>query len=289
MKAAGLHELGEGPMWDDRRNAFRWVDITAGLIHALDEKSDCPRSIATGGTCGFVVPTDAPDTLVATHGADLVLVDDATGAITPFQSGDATGKLRCNDGKCDPTGRLWWGTMPYEWGEFTGTLYSKVGALAPQSRIERLGCSNGLAWHVATGSFYFIDSLKRRLDRFDWDPTSGDIVFDRTILSLAEEQGLPDGMCIDAEGMLWVACWGGACVRRIDPSSGAELARVDLPATQVTSCAFGGPELDTLYITTAWSGMTDEERAAQPLAGGIFYAKPGVRGLPVDRFRLNQP
>ncbi len=191
--------------------------------------------------------------------------------------------MRCNDAKCDPTGRLWVGTMPLDWGPMTGTLYSLDAADRPVPRLRELGCSNGQAWNPTTRTFFFIETLKRRIERHHWDPATGDIAFERVLLDVPEADGLPDGMSIDTDGHLWVAFWGGGCVRRVHADTGEYLAQVNLPARQVTSCAFGGTQLDTLYITTAHINLSDEERAQQPLAGSVFVTQPGARGLPPDR------
>ena len=154
-------------------------------------------------------------------------------------------------------------------------------------RLHELGCSNGLAWNPGTETFYFIETLKRRIERHHWDAATGDISLERVLLDVPEADGMPDGMCIDAEGHLWVAFWNGGCVRRVHADTGEYLAQIDLPAQQVTSCTFGGADLDTLYITTAHINLDDATRAQQPQAGRVFVAQPGVRGRRPDRFRGN--
>jgi len=285
LPAAGLSKLGEGPVWDDRIGRFLWVDIEAGEVKELDPVNETVRTWALGAPVGFAVPTNDPARWLAGRGTSVVSLDLTSGRHEELCRFSDDTTMRCNDGKADPAGRLWAGIMPAEWGAMTGSFFSVDHHGNVDAKLTGIGCSNGLAWRPDKAAFYYIDSLKFRIDRFRWDGGSGEIRFERTLARFDDKtHGLPDGMCIDAEGQLWVAFWNGACVRRIDAESGAEIARIDLPARQITSCAFGGEDLDTLYITSAWSGLDDEARARQPLAGSVFTVKPGVTGLPVDRF-----
>ena len=284
LTAAGISELGEGPVWDDRNQCFYWVDINPGRIHEFDPASTSQRTWELDSTVGFAVPTlDSSHWLIG-KGTSVVSLDVATGVSTDLVTLNHDASMRCNDGKCDPTGRLWAGVMPSDWGAMTGSLYSMTGGNDVRHRLGEIGCSNGLAWDQKKERFYYIDSLKHRIDHFHWNADSGDIRFARTLAKFTDEDGLPDGMCIDAEGQLWVAFWNGECVRRIDTESGDRISQIDLPARQITSCCFGGPNLDTLYITSAWAGLSEADRKSQPLAGSVFTVKPGVHGLPVDRF-----
>lgn len=286
LSAAGISELGEGPVWDHRTGCFHWVDIAPGRVLTLAPGTTQPAMHELGATVGFAVPTTDPNHLLAGRATGVVDLDLLTGRITPLCELSDDQTLRCNDGKCDPTGRLWAGVMPLDWGQMTGSFYSVTADGTVQKHLTEIGCSNGLAWDATKGVFYYIDSLKYRIDRHRWDPALGTIEFERTLVQFDPAGGLPDGMCIDAEGQLWVAFWNGGCVRRIDAKTGEWLVQLDLPARQITSCAFGGPDLDTLFITSAWTGLDDEQRATQPLAGAVFCARPGVKGLPVDCFAL---
>ncbi|WP_221030187.1 SMP-30/gluconolactonase/LRE family protein [Actomonas aquatica] len=286
LPALGLYELGEGPVWDDLTQYFHWVDINTGRFFRHDPATGATTHWEMGARCGFAVPTNRPGIWLAARGAEVVCLDLATGDATPFHRLDPETDFRCNDGKCDPQGRLWAGTVPLDWGNFTGALYRVTAAAGPAAQRRQTGCSNGLAWSPDGRFCYFIDSLTGLVDRYSWSADTGTIFNRETLANYSQVDDTPDGMCIDAEGHLWVAFYNGHCVRRLDGLTGAELAKVELPVAQVTSCAFGGPDLATLYITTAFEGLDAAARAPQPLAGSLFTCQPDVRGLPVDRFRF---
>ena len=149
--------------------------------------------------------------------------------------------------------------------------------------LTGLTVSNGLGWSPDRRTMYHIDSTTYRIDAFDYDVTSGAVSNRRPHVEIPRSWGLPDGMTVDEEGFLWVAFWGGSAVRRLAPDGRVD-ATVRFPVTQVTSCAFGGPDLSELFVTTARSGLTDAALSGQPLAGGLFRVRPGVRGLPSHPF-----
>ena len=184
--------------------------------------------------------------------------------------------LRMNDGKVDPSGRFWGGSMAYDERRGAGSLYFLEGT-AVTKVLTGVGISNGLDWSPDDKLFYFVDSLTRRLDLFDFDASSGHISNRRTLISFDDSFGLPDGLTVDAEGCIWVAGWGGWKVQRYSPA-GELLGSVDIPVAHVTSCAFGGPDLMDLYVTTATEGQTEEELHLQPEAGSVFVARMQVKG-----------
>jgi sugar lactone lactonase YvrE len=190
--------------------------------------------------------------------------------------------LRFNEGKCDTSGRFWAGTMAYDETPGAGALYR----LDPDGRASLMligvTISNGLAWSLDGRTMYYIDSPTRRIDAFSFTPETGEISDRRPVITIPGELGVPDGMTIDAEGGLWVALWGGAAVHRYLDGRLAEVIR--LPVSQPTSCAFGGSDLDELYVTSAREGLSFEQREAQQLAGAVFRVRPGVRGLPAAVF-----
>lgn len=286
LSAAGLAELGEGPVWDPRLSRLYWVDITGQRLHWLDTGAAERRSLALPGAVGFVSLTENPRSVVVGCATRLLAVDLPTGRTESLAELAPAGLgQRCNDGKCDPTGRLWAGTMPMTDVAPRGALFSMDSTLHVRQALDDLGCANGLAWHAERGEFYFIDSLAWRVDGYRWNPATGEISQRRTLAAFARSDGLPDGMCIDAEGQLWVAFWDGACVRRIDSRTGETLSKIDFPVARVTCCTFGGSDLDTLFVTTAAEGLDAAARAAQPLAGSVFSLQPGVRGRPQTYFR----
>lgn len=268
--------LGEGPTW--WRGALWFVDIEAGTLHRFDPVEHRHTAHHLGGRVGFAVPTE---------GGAWVVGRDAS--IARWSEGDAAAEVlrrvepddvgtRFNDGKCDPRGRLYAGTMHLEAEARRGSLYR----VQPDGRADvvvlETTISNGLAWDELRGAMYYIDTACGTIDRFDWDGETGSIS-GRTPIA-TPEGGAPDGMCIDGQGFLWVSLWGGSRVARIDPATGEETDSVGLPCPHVTSCCFGGEDLSELWITTARFGMSDEQLTEYPQAGGLFVARPGVGGLP---------
>ncbi|HSK51398.1 MAG TPA: SMP-30/gluconolactonase/LRE family protein [Clostridia bacterium] len=283
--------LGEGPVWDTRAHVLWWVDIEGQRIHRFDPASEHDVAIETASAPGAVA-LGADGGLVAAFADGIRLLDGAALDRTPPVPADSWRPLvsferpqdvRCNDAKCDPAGRLLVGRMA--WDE------RRVGALLavePDGSVRRLldGLSipNGMAWTADGGTFYFIDTPDRRIDAWDYDVSVGTIERRRTHVAFAgDDPASPDGMTIDVEGGLWVACWGGWAVRRFTPDGTLD-AVIRVAAAQVTSCTFGGPDLRDLYITTAARGIAPGDRGAQPAAGGIFRARPGVAGVAPHRF-----
>jgi sugar lactone lactonase YvrE len=189
-----------------------------------------------------------------------------------------------NDGKCDPAGRFWAGTVDFTDFERLGNLYRLDPDLSVHRMLEGVQISNGIAWTLDGTEMYYIDSRLHRVDAFDCDLETGEIENRRVAFHIPEEMGLPDGMTIDGEGMLWIALFKGSRVSRWDPFESRLLQTVDLPVSNVTSCAFDGENLDQLYITTARRWLNAEQLEKQPLAGGLFRAYVGVTGVPAFEF-----
>jgi sugar lactone lactonase YvrE len=279
------HQLAEGPVWHD--NALWWVNINAGELHRLDPATGNHRHRAVGGLLGCAVPTDHGRWLLARNGG-LDFLDFESGVLEPIcaPEGDRL-RHRFNDGKCDPGGRFFTGTINLD-GQPEAAFYRMDADLRPVRLLQGVTVSNGLAWSPDGGTFYYADSPTRRVDCFDWDPKTGNISRRRPLVVIPEGSGVPDGMDIDSNGNLWVALWGGAAVVCYHGRTGAELDRILLPVSHVSSCVFGCPDLATLFITTAWQDLGMEALASQPAAGSIFQIRPGVSGHPVSRF-LNTP
>src|SRR5690606_35948585 len=162
-------------------------------------------------------------------------------------------------------------------------MLDRSGAIS--KKIAGVSCSNGLAWSLDDRTFYYIDTPTRQVVAYDFDVATAAITNRRVVVEVDPADGLPDGMTIDAEGMLWIALWGGWKVERWDPGTGEKLAEIRLPVSQVTSCAFGGADLNDLYITSAKIGLTAEERRAQPAAGSLFVVKNlSVSGMATNRY-----
>lgn len=278
--------LGEGPTWDHKTQKLYWVDIEGYAVHVLDTKSSDHGVIDVGTYVGSLCVRRSGGLILALKDR-FVAFDPETGEITPLA--DAEPHLpgnRFNDGKCDPAGRFWAGTLMLDedHGEGKGNLY----CLYPDHRVELkmpgVWISNGLAWTSDNRTMYYIDSPLRTVSAFDYDLETGNITNRRVAILVAEGMGYPDGMAIDEEDKLWIAHWDGACVRRWDPQTGEVLATIEMPVTRPTSCVFGGENFETLYITSASTRLSPEQLAPQPLAGAVFQCKPGVRGLPMTEF-----
>jgi sugar lactone lactonase YvrE len=274
--------LGEGPCWDSRARLLYWVDIEEGKLHAYDPASREDRAASIHQPIGAAVVRRSGGLLLALRDGFFGF-DPVTEACLPLVNPEAhLPDNRFNDGKCDPAGRFWAGTMGK--APNRGSLYCLDTDLAVHKRVEGVSISNGLAWSPNERVLYYVDSRTRVVDAFDYDKATGEIGGRRVVVRIPEGMGLPDGMSIDEAGMLWVALWDGARVARFDPASGALLDEIRLPVTRPTSCAFGGANRDELFITSARSGLDEVALAQQPLAGGIFKCKPGVRGGPAWEF-----
>ncbi|KDR17045.1 hypothetical protein L798_09047 [Zootermopsis nevadensis] len=201
---------------------------------------------------------------------------------------------KLNDGKADPTGRLWTGSLGPDTGSITdlppvGSLFSFSKDWKPTKHVTKIKVANGLAWNEHLNLMYYIDSLTRKVEAFDFDAESGKITNRRTAFDfeINEVDGFPDGMAIDIEGKLWVACFGGSQVIRVDPASGKLLSRIPIPTPQVTSVAFGGPQLDELYVTSGNILLNEGQKEAYPESGATFRVTGlGVKGLPGQPIKL---
>ena len=186
---------------------------------------------------------------------------------------------RFNDGKCDPQGRFWVGTIGRDVP--TASLYRIDADFRVTEMLAGIRVSNGLCWDEGRARFYYIDSPTGAIDVFDWAPDSGTIDGRRTLARLPDgETGVPDGMTIDTEGRLWVAVFGGYGVHCVDPDTGKSLEKISVPVAKTTACWFGGEKFDQLYITTASIREDAASLAAYPLAGSLFVCRPGAAGYP---------
>lgn len=278
-------QLGEGPCWDARNNLLHWVDIERFALHSYDPAQKTERVINVGQHLGAAVMRQSGGFLLALR-EGIFALDSETEKIAPLVDPEPDSPdNRFNDGKCDPAGRFWAGTMHLpETENNRGHLYCIDSNLQAHRKVSGVSISNGLAWSPDETTMYFIDSPTRQCVAFDYDKSSGAITNQRVCVEIPEGEGWPDGMNIDAEGMLWIALWDGWCVRRYNPHNGALLDEIKLPVARPTSCVFGGADLRTLYITSASTRLSPDALAQQPLAGGIFKAVPGVQGTPTFEF-----
>lgn len=277
--------LGEGPVWDARRQVLLWVDIEAGRLHEFDPATGHNRTIELGQRVGAVVPRARGGVMLAMQ-RGFASLDPATEAITFWADPEAhLPNNRFNDGKCDPRGRFWAGTISLDRRPGAASLYCLEPDGTVRTMLRGVTNSNGIAWSLEQDTLYYIDTPTRQVTAFDYEPRTGTIDHPRAVITIPPDSGKPDGMTIDAEGMLWIALWDGGCVGRWDPRTGRLLERLAVPARRVTSCAFGGPDLGDLYITTARVGLSERELSEQPGAGGLFRARPGVRGVVAFAFQ----
>lgn len=276
--------LGEGPWWDVREQRLYWVDIEGRRLHVFDPLSGADSSINIGQRVGAVVGRKSGGVMLALqHGfysLDLK-TEQLTFIIDPESHLAAN---RFNDGKCDPAGRFWAGTMAVDETPTRGSLYCLDTELTVQRKIDCVSISNGLAWSLDETTMYFIDTPTRSVAAYDYDRWTGEISNRRVAFEIAADFGYPDGMTIDAEGMLWISFWDGGRVCRWPPDGGKLLETIVLPVSRPTSCVFGGAGLDTLYITSARINLDEKTLALEPLAGGLFCYRPGVGGVPAAEF-----
>lgn len=278
---AGGAELGEGPVWDVRSGRLTWVDILGRRIHATDPRTGDTQSTDVPLDVGAIVPRGAGGFVAALQDGFWVIGDGPTRRIATVP--EAGPGLRFNDGKCDPEGRFWAGTMAYDERAGAGCLYRLDTDGTVTRVLDGVTVSNGLAWSHDGTTMYYIDSPTQRIDAFSYTRASGQIGDRRTVVEIPPELGTPDGMTIDADGGLWIALWGGSAVHRyVDGRLDRVIA---LPVSKPTSCAFGGPDLDELFVTSAWKGLSADARRAEPLAGALFRLRPGVRGVPPSVFQ----
>jgi sugar lactone lactonase YvrE len=276
-------DLGEGPRWDPRGQRLLWVDIMRGRVHAFRPEKGACRSVDVGRPVGALVcAADGGIVLAVADG--FARLDWKSGRVEMMAAVEADRpQNRMNDGACDAAGRFWAGTMALDEGPQAGTLYRLDPDGTVHTMLTEVSISNGIDWSLDGRRMYYVDSPTRRIDVFDFDARAGAIANRRTFVELPPEAGYPDGITVDAEGFVWLALWGGAALHRYDPE-GARERIVPLPVTHPTSCAFGGANLDELYVTSARRPLRAEELGRQPMAGGLLRLRPGMVGRPPGLF-----
>ncbi len=278
--------LGEGPIWHGERNSCFWADIEGMMLYEYNTETKRMESWKFKHRISLAVPYDEINLLIAFQGG-LAKFDLNTGAFTELLDIDKEIRdNRCNDGACDSEGRLWIGTMNTYLTQGAGSLYCVDKNFVLKKKLEHVSISNGLTWSPDNKTLYYIDSPSQMVQAFSFDAESGDITFQRKAIGIPSEMGTPDGMAIDEEGMLWIAHWGGFGVYRWNPLNGKLINKIEVPAPQVSSCAFCGKDMDELIITTARENMTMEEWKKYPHSGDVFIAKPGVKGIAANKCRL---
>ena len=276
--------LGEGPIWDARTQTLYWIDILNKRVYAegnilaqLDDFIGCIAPRQNGGLIltqrfGFASLEVDP------------VISSPQGKLTPLASPEnEPTNNRFNDGKCDPHGRFLAGTMDMGESDPTGSLYSFDGKSVTKL-LGNVTISNGMTWSPDHKTFYYIDTPTREVKAFDYDLETGAIANPRVAVRVTESLGWPDGMTSDMQGNLWIAMWGGAQVTKWNPNTGELLEQIPVPAKNVSSCIFGGKNLNELYLTSARKGLDEATLAEYPLTGGVFRLETNVEGMPTFEF-----
>lgn len=276
-------EVGEGPAWDEHEGVLWFVDVMKGTLFRFDPVASRLEQRPLGMPIGAAIPARDGGLILAmadgvhryTWGAQ-----QAT-RIVPVEADNPA--VRMNDAKCDPRGRLWAGTMAYDFTPGESTLY-RFDPSGPTPVVPGCTIANGTGWSPDGSRMYFIDTTTRRIDILDYDLETGSALNRRAWVTIEEGAGMPDGMTMDSEGCVWVALWGGGAVRRYGPD-GTLVDIVEFPVTQVASACFGGPSMTDLFVTTAAYQLSESDLVDQPLAGATFIVSTDVTGsrtVPVD-------
>lgn len=276
--------LGEGPTWSPRDSALYWVDILTPSVHCYNTLTGVDQELKLGSMVSVAIPKATGGLLVATP-SGLMTLDVASKALTTLCHPEAERPgNRYNDGKCDRMGRLWIGSLDMGTAANRGSLF-RVEADGSWKKMDTgFTVANGLGWSPDNTRMYFTDTPRRTIYVYDFDLLAGAISNRRPFITLDASDGTPDGLTVDEDGCLWVAVWDAWRVSRYSPD-GQELLRIPMPVPRPTSCCFGGPSLDTLYVTSAAVRLNEQALAAAPLSGALFAVRiPGVRGLPETTF-----
>lgn len=281
--------LGEGPVWDAITQQLYWIDIKSKTVFRYDPVSAKQQSWELNQMVGCIAVKDGENIVCALQDR-IINLNTITGAeqvLSPIEPD--LPENRSNDGKADAEGRFWVGTLHIPGDSGKASLYRLNRDLSLAQMVKDLGMSNGLGWSRDNKMMYLIDTTEKSLLQFDFDLSAGTLTNKKVLLDLKDEEGSPDGMCVDEPGNIWIAFYGGKRVTCYNPSTGEKIAEVSVPAVNVTCCTFGGKELDILYITTARDGVSDEDLESYPDTGSLFSVKPGVKGRRTNEVFLNFP
>ncbi len=272
-------ELGEGAIWNYRTGELVWINIEGKILNFYNPKTGNNKEMFTGQRIGTAVPTETGQVLIALQNG-IYMLNPKTGSKKRIANPESNlPGNRFNDGKCDPAGRFWAGTMSLKMEKDAGTLYQFDPDSSIHKMVTKVTISNGIVWSADKTKMYYIDTPTQKVVQYDYNNATGEITNKKVAVEIKKEIGSPDGMTIDTDGNLWVALWGGAAVGCWNPESGKLLRKIEVPAKNVTSCAFGDEDLGTLYITTARTGTSNEELLKYPNAGGVFKIRTGTKGV----------
>lgn len=270
--------LAESPTWHKAQQCFLWVDIEKGHLYRYEPVKKNLRKWEFPHRLSLVIP-DKQGKYILGLDARVARFDPETEDLEWICEVEKEHpENRFNDGACDGKGRLWAGTMSTKFTQYAGALYCVDLDLEVKKKVDLVSISNGICWSRDQKTMYYIDSPTRKIQAFDYDLDTGFISFKQVVVSIPEEMGTPDGMCMDQNGKLWVAHYGGFGVYQWDPETGIQLNKIDVPAPHVTSCAFVGPDNDEMLITTARENMSKEMIQKYPQSGGVFICNMPVKG-----------
>lgn len=277
--------LGEGTLWDAVRESICWIDILKGEIHEYRPATGFFKTISLHQMVGSIaVCTDGDFIAALKNGFGKVHRESGEIVMISNPESHLPGN-RFNDGKCDPAGRFWAGTMSHTDEPRKGSLYVLNRNLVITKKMENVSISNGMAWSLDHKTFYYIDTPTFSVAAFDYNIETGEISHERIVIRVPVSEGSPDGMTIDQEGMLWIAHWDGWQITRWNPGTGEKIQSISFPAARITCCCFGGLDFQDLYISSARNGLSEEQLKDQPLAGSLFVIKNiGFKGLPAFEF-----
>ena len=280
---ADQNRLGESPVWSTVEQALYWVDSRGPAVYRLDPATGTVESRPVPAVVGSIALRRAGGLIVALqngiHGMTF-----STGELTPIVDPESDlPENRFNDGRCDRFGRFWSGTMNDTRRDPTGSLYRLDPDRSCHKIRDDVIVPNSICWSPDDRVMYFADTYRHVILAYDFALAEGMIRNQRVFVDTEKHPGRPDGSTVDADGCLWNAEYAGGRLVRYAPSGKVDRV-VELPVTQPTSCSFGGPRLDVLYVTSATQRLSPEQLARQPMAGGLFAVDVGVRGLPEPAF-----
>ncbi len=272
--------LGEGAFWNYKTQELYWIDIEGKQLHMYHPATKKNRTIQMPSKIGTVVPSEKEGNAIVALSDGIYMVNLNTHTLELLSDVEATViENRFNDGKCDPNGNLWVGSMHLEQNQANAKLYKVAADGTTEAMLDQVTISNGIVWTKDGKTMYYIDTPTGVIRAFDFSLEDSTISNERIAVKVNPKYGYPDGMAIDENDMLWVGMWNGNAVIQFDPKTGEFISKIEVPAHNVTSCAFGGENLEILYITSASIDMNLEEHKKYPLAGSVFKVNPGVKGV----------
>jgi sugar lactone lactonase YvrE len=279
-------ELGEGTWWDSNLQQLYWFDGFGHELYIFDPKTGGNQTFSINNKIGCVIPCRTKDTLVMCLQDGVYLFNKNSKELRCINNVESEIKNnRLNDGACDSRGTLWFGSMSMTANqenckfEVTGSLYSLTPGGELKKHFDGVGISNGIAWNADETIMYYVDSTTQCVFSYEFNAEDRELSGKKVVIEIPRNEGVPDGMTIDTEGMLWVAHFGGGRISRWDPHASRKLEEILLPVTNVTCCCFGGYDLKDMYITTATTGLTKEQLGKESLAGSLFRIKLEVQGI----------